>query len=140
MNQKFEIIKSATEYWTNLVSKEIEKFKHENQIDLMPNFIQKKYNFAVKLDDFKDFLFEYIVLNYPKLPRQPMIQLSCIGEPVGVLRTLMQKAQLEPSLLSGKIIEMEIDHKYAKVWNRKENTSLDLAPKKLSSKKNDRVL
>ena len=133
MAKKIEIINAAVEYWSNLISMQIEKFKHDNQIDVMPIFVQRKYNFEIKLDNFKELLTDYLYEKYPKTVRSPMIQLTCIGAPSGVLRAIMQKAELDTHLLSGKIIEMEINHKYAKVWDRKLNNETDLAQKKLNN-------
>ena len=134
MAKRIEIINAAVEYWFNLISMQIEKFKHDNQIDVMPRFVQRKYNFEVKLDDFKELLTEYLYEEFPKTARSPMIQLTCIGAPSGALRAIMQKSDLDPHLLSGKIIEMEINHKYAKVWDRKLNNEIDLAQKNLNNK------
>ena len=133
MAKKIEIINAAVEYWSNLISMQIEKFKRDNQIDVMPRFVQRKYNFEIKLDDFKELLTDYLYEEFPKTARSPMIQLTCIGAPSGALREMMREADLDPHLLSGKIIEMEINHKYAKVWDRKLNNETDLAQKKLNN-------
>ncbi len=133
MAKKIEIINAAVEYWSNLISMQIEKFKRDNQIDVMPRFVQRKYNFEIKLDDFKELLTDYLYEEFPKTARSPMIQLTCIGTPSGALREMMREADLDPHLLSGKIIEMEINHKYAKVWDRKLNNETDLAQKKLNN-------
>lgn len=127
MAKRFEIINAAVEYWTNLISIQIENFKRDNQIDVMPKFVQRKYNFEIKLDDFKELLTDYLYEKFPKTARSPMIQLTCIGAPSGALREIMREANLDTHLLSGKIIEMEINHKYAKVWDRKLNNEIDLS-------------
>ncbi|MCI5797204.1 MAG: hypothetical protein MR024_01055 [Firmicutes bacterium] len=130
MSQKYIVIQAAVEFWTNLISQEIDRFKHENKIDVMPNYIQRKYNFPVKLDNFREDLSTYLYEEYPKTVRSEIVLLTCIGAPSGALRQLIKGADLDPHLLSGKIIEMEIAHSYAKVCDRKANTEIDLTKKK----------
>ena len=131
MTKRQNKVEVAVQYWTNLIKPHLQteakslidnlESRGIKNVKYLENEKRKVLeNIDNKLKYFRIDLSEHIILNMPHW-KFDLIQLSCVGTPIGALRLAMERAQIDPSYLNGKIIDMEITNQHIVVYNRKEN-------------------
>lgn len=132
MYKKYKAVNIVVDFWVNLIKPEMQK-----ELDLIDNekkLKRKQIEFSENIKTFRVNLAEHVLFLMP-VRRYDLLQLSCVGEPMGYLREIMKQANIKPQYLSGKIIEMEITSSDVVVYNRKENKTIKL----YDSKNQERV-
>ena len=136
MTKRQSKVEVAVQYWADLIKPHLQteakslinnlEQRGIKNVKYLENEKQKILeNICNKLKDFRIDLSEHIILNMPHW-KFDLVQLSCVGTPVGYLRLALEHAQIDPSYLDGKIIDMEITKDKVVVYNRKENSTTKL--------------
>lgn len=132
MNRKYKTVNAVIDFWIGLIKPEMQKELDLIESERMRN--RKQVEFSENLKTFRINLAEHVLLCMP-VRRYDLLQLNCVGTPMGYLRAIMKQSNIKPEYLDGKIIDMEITSSDVVVYNRKENKTIKL----YDSKKQERV-